>query len=170
MRPGVLPDPEETRMAKHGVVTALAVGSLIGAAPASGVGQLTGTYLAKLSCKGIAAGATGGERTEDEFYIVDLGGGDVQFETGAYGPAFAFVVTELAKPDKGVLSGMTCTKNASNLDGLVARLDVKAKEGSDDASLKGTLWIFDSPQNASVVCKLKAKRTSTTPPKIDLCT
>jgi hypothetical protein len=65
---------------------------------------------------------------------------------------------------------MTCTKNASNLDGLVARLDVKAKEGSDDASLKGTLWIFDSPQNASVVCKLKAKRTSTTPPKIDLCT
>jgi hypothetical protein len=151
----------------EGIVAALAAGLLLGAAPAAAIGDITGIYAMKLSCKGIDSGVKGKQKVEGNFYVSDTGTGSVRFETGAYGPAQAYLLTETAKPDLGVLSGMTCTKSALNLDGLVLRVDVKFTGA--DPSLKGTLLIFADGESESSTCKFTAKRTSLGPVKIAPC-
>jgi hypothetical protein len=154
-------------MVIKGIVAALAAGFFIVSGPAGAIGDLTGVYDAKLSCKGIDTGVKGKQKVETTFYVVDQGTGSVLWETGAYGSAQAYLLTETAKPDLGVLSGMTCTKNALNLDGLVLRVDVKFTGA--DPSLKGTLFIFADGEAESSTCKFTAKRTSLGPVKIAPC-
>ena len=149
------------------IAAAVAAVLWFGASPAAAVADLTGTYEMKLSCKGQNGGVKGKFKVEDPFYVVDEGTGVVRFETGQYGPGRAFLLTVTAKPDTGTLSGMTCGKNAADLDGLVIRLDVNSKPA--DPVLKGTLFIFEEPSSQSGTCKFSAKRVSLKVPKIVAC-
>jgi hypothetical protein len=154
-------------MHTKGIAAALVAGFWLGSVPAAAVDDLTGVYAAKLSCKGIDSGVKGKQKVEANFYVVDQGTGSVLFEFGAYGPGQAFLLTETAKPDNGVLSGMNCSKNASDLFGVVIRFDVNSKKA--DPVLKGTVLIFEDSSGESATCKFTGKRVSLEPGKIAGC-
>jgi hypothetical protein len=139
-------------------------------APAAAIEPLTGLYDAKANCKGIQAGSRGKQKLELEIAVSDLGGGQVLIDVPGLGDFDGFVITDLAKPEGGVLSAITCPLAALNQDGSVLQLDVKTKTGGDSASLKGTLVILDEAEAQSAVCKFSAKRTSTTVQKLTECT
>lgn len=148
---------------------ALASGLLLAALPAAAVENLTGSYEAKLKCAGIDGGVKGKQKVETTIDIVDLGGGQILFDMGAYPTGQAYVLAELAKPEQGVVSGLTCEFDADDRNGLLLRADVKTKTGSDTATLKGTLVIFEEPDAESAICKLTAKRVSTVGAKLAGC-
>jgi hypothetical protein len=100
---------------------------------------------------------------------VDLGSGQVLFDTGAYPTGQAYVLVETAKPDQGLVSGMTCGLDANDREGLVLRVDAKTKAGSTTATLKGTLLVFEESSTESATCKLTAKRVSTEITKLAGC-
>jgi hypothetical protein len=142
---------------------------LLLASPATAVESLTGTWEAKLNCSGIDSGALGKQKIETTIDIVDLGGGQILFDMGAYPTGQAYVISETAKPERGVVSGLTCEFDATAQNGLLLRASAKTKPGSDDASLKGILVIFEEPDAESAVCKLSAKRVSTAATKLEGC-
>jgi hypothetical protein len=151
-------------------VLAMGLGAALGvAAPAAAIEPLTGFYDAKANCKGIQAGSRGKQKLELEIAVSDLGGGQVLVDVPGLGDFDGFVITDLAKPEGGVLSAVTCPLTALNQDGSVLQLDVKTKTGSDSATLKGTLVILDEAEAQSAVCKFSAKRTVTTAPKLATC-
>jgi hypothetical protein len=142
---------------------------LLLASPAAAVDDLTGSWEAKLNCSGIDSGATGKQKTETTIDIVDLGGGEILFDMGAYPTGQAFVISETAKPERGVVSGLTCEFDADAQNGLLLRAAVKTKPGQADATLKGILVIFEAENVESAVCKLNAKRVSTEGTKLVGC-
>jgi hypothetical protein len=141
-----------------GLLAALGIGT-----PAAAVESLTGLYDAKVSCKGIEAGSRGKQKLELEIAVADLGGGQVLLDVPGLGDFDGFLITDLAKPEGGVLSALTCPLAAGNQDGSLLQVDVKTKMGSDAASFKGTLVILDEAEAQSAV-KIGAKRTSTSAP------
>lgn len=147
-----------------GLTLALAAG-----APAGAVEPLTGIYEATASCKGIQAGSRGKQKLDLEVAMEDLGGGQVLLDVQGLGDFDGFLITDLAKPDGGVLSAVGCPVSAANPDGGVLQVDVKTKSGSEAASFKGTLIILDEGEAQSAVCKIKGKRTSTSSPKLVGC-
>jgi hypothetical protein len=147
-----------------GFAAALAFGT-----PAGAVEPLGGIYAAKISCKGIQAGARGKQKLELDVAVADLGGGQVLLDVPGLGDFDGFLITDLAKPDGGVLSALTCPLSADNQDGSLLQVDVKTKSGSTAASFKGTLVILDEAEAQSAVCKISAKRTSTETPKLPGC-
>ena len=147
-----------------GLLGAVAVGM-----PAGAIEDLAGLYDAKVSCKGIQAGSRGKQKLELEIAVGDLGGGQVLLDVPGLGDFDGFLITDLAKPDGGVLSALTCPLSVGNQDGSLLQVDVKTKAGSDAASFKGTLVILDEAEAQSAVCKITAKRTSTSAPKLVGC-
>ena len=150
-----------------GIAAAFAAGVSTLAAPAGAVDDLTGVYTAKVSCKNIDSGTVEPFKSEEQFLVVDEGTGFVRFQTMGRGPGRAFLETVTAKPDLGVLSGMTCTTGVATFDGLVIHLDVNSKPA--DPKLKGTLLLFNDPGSQSASCKFSAKRTAPGPLKIADC-
>lgn len=149
--------------------SALAGALCLGALPAAAVEDLTGSYDVKLVCAGIDSGAVGKQKVETTLDIVDLGGGQILFDMGAYPSGEGYVIAQTAKPDLGVASGMTCDFDTEDRNGFLLRVDVKTKAGSDKVALKGIVVIFEEPEAESAVCKLKATRTSTLATKLDSC-
>jgi hypothetical protein len=152
----------------QGIAAALAAGLAV-AAPAAAVEDLTGNYEAKLSCKGIDNQVKVKGKVEVGLTLEDLGDGTVHFSLAGFPPGQGILHTEAAKPANGVLSAMSCNKDAENLLGVVLRVDVKTKAGQDDASLKGTAFLFDIPSARSEACKFTAKQVGTGPVKIGPC-
>lgn len=147
-----------------GLLCALLVG-----APAAAVEPLTGVYAAKVSCKVIQQGVRGKQRGEFDVALLDQGGGQVVFHVEGLGDFAGFLITDLAKPNGGVLSGVGCPVSAANQDGGILQADVKTKSGSEAASFKGTLIILDQGEQQSAVCKISGKRFSTSSPKLVGC-
>ena len=147
-----------------GILAALAAG-----APAAAIESLTGTYAAKVSCKAIVAGERGKLKFESDLEVSDLGGGQVLLHGTALGDFDGFLLADMARPDGGVLSALACPLNVGNQNGSVLAVDVKTKPGSDDASFKGTLVNLGEGDMRSAVCKITAKRTSTSAPKLVGC-
>jgi hypothetical protein len=149
------------------LVAALAAGSWSLAAPAAALDDLTGVYDMKLTCKNLDSGVSQPFKVDEDFSLVDVGDGTARFETMGFGPGLAFVLTETAKPDRGVLAGTTCSVRPDSLNGLILRLDVNTKPA--DPKLKGTLFFFGNDGSNSASCKFTAKRAATGPVKIGGC-
>jgi hypothetical protein len=150
---------------------ALALG--LAAAPALAIEPLDGLYEAKLSCSGIANGVKGKYKFEADVSVVQAGNADVLFLIEGLPPGEAYLLTDAKKPDQGSMSGLSCTLAAGQFvgayQGVSIQLDVKTKAGKDDASLKGTVLLYDRGLNAANVCKLTAKRVSEPPLKLAPC-
>jgi hypothetical protein len=162
-------------MTVHRLGSTLAACSL-GLALATSAGaaeSLTGSYAAKLSCKGVLIGGNSHkskrdvtiEALEDEGYVwLKFGaGGGLIGET-----VRALVVDDGNKPERAKLAGVDCPMAVASLANVTVQADAVAKAGSEKATLKGTL-VDTTLGNRVVVCKFSAKRTSSTPPDFELC-
>ena len=147
----------------------LLLAACLGASPAAAIEDLGGTYAAKLSCKGIAGTLRGKYKFEAELLIVQVDAGNVLFQLEGLPRGTGYLLSDAAKPGGGTLEAISCALEAGNYQGGALHADVKTKAGSDTASLKGTLVIYDFTLSAGNLCKLTAKRTSTTPVKLPAC-
>jgi hypothetical protein len=148
------------------LVAAFAAGSWIMAAPAAALESLTGVYDAKVSCKNLDSGVSQPYKQDEELALVDVGDGTARFSTMER-TGLAYVLTETAKPDHGVLSGTSCDLRPDSLNGVILRLDVNTKPA--DPKLKGTLILLGNDGSFSASCKFTAKRVSTGPLKVGGC-
>jgi len=145
----------------------------VAAGPAVAIEPLGGLYDAKLSCKGIANGVKGKYKFEAELSVVQQDDANVLFQLEGTPAGAAYLLTDAKKPEQGTFSGLSCLLFAidevGGYQGVSLHLDVKTKAGKDDASLKGTLLLYDRALSAANVCKLDAKRRSTPPLKLAPC-
>ena len=152
-----------------GSIFGLLAGAALAAAPVGAIESLSGTYEAKVSCKGIQGGAKGKQKLEIDLLVVDNGDGTLLLDWDGLQNGVGYVLTETAKPENGVASGIACTLTPAGLDGWAFRADAKIKAGSDDGTLKGTLLILDDVKLQSANCKVTAKRVSAVAPKLTGC-
>jgi len=154
---------------RGGSLVGLAMVLALAAAPAGAIESVSGTYEAKVSCKGIAGGVKGKQKMEVDLQVVDNGDGTLLLDWEGLQNGLGYVLTETAKPENGVVSGIACTLSPAGLDGWAFRADAKIKAGSDEGSMKGTLLILDDVEQESATCKVTAKRVSAVAPKLSGC-
>jgi hypothetical protein len=146
--------------------------SLVSAAPAGAVQNLTGTYLGKIRCESLAAGGVPDRSKQDvTVEIVHDGAGDASVEVVGFSVEawIGHVVSVGAKPDIGILSAASCGfASPLALSGGVLQGPVKTKTGSDKASIRFVVTVFDEA-NLAQTCLVTAKRTSTTEPTLPDC-
>jgi hypothetical protein len=147
---------------------------LLAASQAGAIESLVGTYDAKLTCRGLELGVRSQQKIVGTMRLIDLGEGalELDFQSGGERvlsdvPLLAIVIPEVAKPERGRANGLACNSGAGKLSAVALSADVVTKTGSDKADLKGTLVIVGSDE-ASQVCSLRAKRTSTETPALEL--
>jgi hypothetical protein len=156
------------------LVPSLAVIGL-GAALATAAGAadvLTGVYEGKLSCKGLVEGTASKSKQDITIHAVE-GKGIVSMQIRAGATQIGqtvrtFVLDDAGKPDRAKLMGVDCPVNVATLGPLTLVADAVAKEGSEKATLKGTLT-NTSGQSQILVCTFSAKRTSLMPEKFTFC-
>lgn len=154
----------------RGAAWAMGVAAVLAAsAPAGAVELLTGVYAMKASCKAMDAGTRSKPLVAVDLAMEDLGDGFVLIAGGDLPTFQGFVVADLAKEGAGVISAVACPLTAATQLGGVLQADLKTKSGSDAASFKGTLILLNAAFHKSWSCKIKAKRTSTTAPKLVGC-
>jgi hypothetical protein len=160
-------------MARHlGLATfALALG-LVPATSAGAAASLSGTYEGKLSCKGLAGGAA--SKAKQDIVIAvseDPIGFNMEIHAGATqigADLRGFVMDDAGKPDRAKLFGIDCSMEVISLSSLTLIADAVAKEGSEKATLKGSLT--DTAGKTQILdCTFSVKRTGVAPPKIDGC-
>ena len=146
---------------------ALALATAAGAAD-----TLTGSYEGKLTCKGLVAGAP--TKTKQDITIAlseNKIGFAMRINAGATQIGEALrgdVMDDTAKPDRAKLFGVDCDMDLVSLRNLTLIADGVAKEGSDKATLKGSLT--DTTGGTQILdCTFSVKRTSATPPKFEGC-
>jgi hypothetical protein len=142
------------------------------ATSAGAAASLTGTYEGKLSCKGLAAGATSKTKQDITILVSESKIGiAMQITAGATqvgDPLRGFVMDDSGKPDRAKLFAVDCDMNLVQLSNLTLIGDAVAKEGNDKATLKGA--ITDTTGKARILdCTFSAKRTSTAPVKFEGC-
>lgn len=153
---------------------AVLLGALaLASSPALAIEPLGGLYDAKLSCGGIANGVKGKYKFEAGLSIAQQDDSNVLFQLEGTPAGAAYLLTDAKKPEQGTLSGLSCLLFAidevGGFQGISLHLEVKTKAGKDDASLKGTVIIYDRALSAANVCKLSAKRSSSPPLKLAPC-
>ena len=145
--------------------TALLVAGLMACAlcapPASALQSLTGTWTGSAVCDVSALGGFDHTKSDVTLTLDDAGDGTGFARSGEA----VFQVVVIADPDasgRGRLGGSVCNLALSEEDRAL-QLVVKAKDGSDKATLAGELISIGFGDERFVqVCKLKLKRTSTT--------
>lgn len=140
--------------------------ALAAAGPASAVESLVGTYEVKLSCRGQELGAAVHTRRTLAMRVIsiDVGVVELDFLDGAERqytdlPFFVHVAPETAKPERGILSGVSCDLSPGKGAGATLSSAVVTETGGDKVSLRGTLVVLGA-EDGSQVCTLKAKRSS----------
>jgi hypothetical protein len=142
------------------------------ATSAGAADDLTGTYEGKLSCKGLVAGAATKSK-RDVTILVSEGKVGTSINVAADGaslgnPLFAFVMDDTGKADRARVFGVDCELDAIARSDLTIIADGVAKEGSEKATLKGT--ITDTTARGQILsCTFSVKRTSAAPPTIVGC-
>ena len=150
-----------------GVCAGLAL--LLGA-PARAVEDLSGTYEGKLRCATTTAGLTTKTKQAVSVEVVDSGTDGVLFEVVTVEDRIVGLVIEDAeKAENGILPAASCDYEAFEQVGVVARLAVRTKAGTEQASLKGTLLRANIDTATSSICTLDVKRVSTVVPDIEPC-
>src|SRR5262245_57432363 len=144
----------------------------LAASPALALNDLDGIYTGKFACQGATDFATLDSTVEGALYV-DEGQNNivsVHFpNAGLY-----FRTTVVSAPDEdsfGRLGGPDCDVTPT-VGGHFLQAEVKAKPGSDKASLKGefvTLRVGGSADHLVEVCRFNLKRTNPLPQSIPLC-
>jgi hypothetical protein len=158
----------------HGLGSTLAACALglALAAPAGAAESLTGTYEGKLNCKGLVAGAATKTKRDATIQVSEgkIGTSIVitADSTSLGNPIFAFVMDDTGKADRAKVFGVDCELDAVARSDLTFVADAVAKEGSEKATLKGT--ITDTTDRTRILeCAFSVKRTTAAPPKILGC-
>jgi hypothetical protein len=140
--------------------------SLVSAAPAGAVQNLTGTYEGKIRCESLETGGAP-EKAKQDVTVAILDGVDgvsvqvVSFSDQAF---VGYVIAVGPKPDLGILSAASCGfASPANLSGGILQGPVKTKAGSDKASIR-TVLTFMNGANVAQSCLVTAKRVSTAEP------
>jgi hypothetical protein len=150
-----------------GVCAGLAM--LLGA-PARAVEDLSGSYEGKLRCNTTTDGLTSKTKQDVSVKVVDSGIRGVLFEVVAVEDRIVGLVIEDAeKAENGILPAASCDYEAFDQVGVIARLAVHTKVGTEKASLKGTLLQQNIDTATSSSCTLDVKRVSTVVPEIEPC-
>lgn len=150
------------------VPSALAALALL-AAPGHAVGSLTGTYEGKLRCETTTDGVVTRLKQDVAIEVVD-DEREVSFDVVELAQlVVGFVIVDAVKAEHGVLQAISCGYDAFDPEGVVARLSVRTKLGSDKATLEGTLVRSSFENGSSALCTLDAKRVSTEPPVVEPC-
>jgi hypothetical protein len=139
------------------------LGAALTGAPASALGDLTGTWQGTMSCSN--ASTAGIDRTKQDvtIHLYDdfIGGLLGRFQGTPI--RFQLVVFD-DPPSKGALTGVSCAIDPEE-GGYTLHLAVSAKEGAEKGTLKGTFVSTSHPDNpGGSLCKLRAKRVSTAIP------
>ena len=139
------------------------LGLLLAGVPVGAAGELTGLWETTVVCTHVSP--TGTERTKNAVTIAlddDQAGNLHGTFSGA--PMSLALITDPSSPAKATIVGMTCTASPE-LGGYTLHASVKAKEGSEKGTLKGTYLITQiSPTAGAFTCKLKGKRLQATIP------
>lgn len=143
-------------------IAALAV-LLLRGAPAVALGDLTGTYEGSFSCEATSNLETAREKVNGTLYVDDANNGEAFAYLNNSGLFFRLGVFSPGSADGGALGGPSCTMSSA-AGGDLLWATVKAKEGSDQASLRGEL-ITTNLVGLVQVCRFSLKRTSTNIPE-----
>jgi hypothetical protein len=138
--------------------------------PAHAVESLVGTYDAKLRCKGAEAGVKVSSKIVGTMRVIEAAVGiyELDFQSGGERqltdvPLLAVATADADKPERGRAAALSCNSGAGKLQAAALSGDVSTQVGSEKADLKGTLVVM-AGEGQSLVCSVKAKRTSVTPP------
>lgn len=134
------------------------VGLVLGAGPAAALGDLTGTYEGSITCDGTSNLETLHASLDATLYVDDANDGHAFAYLNNSGLFFRLAVVSPNASDAGALGGPSCTMS-SVTGGDLLWATVKAKDGSDKASLRGEL-ITTSVGGLVQVCRFSVKRTS----------
>jgi hypothetical protein len=151
----------------------LALGAIaLGAAPASALDTVAGTYEGKATCRQIVAGAASKSKHDVVMSVVNPGAtlslqitGSADF--AATGTVDGTVAGDAAKPDRGAFTGFAC--GGSGVNGIAVHGDVVVKS-TGRASVKGTILQADEPTDAVRICTFAVKRTAINAPPVIPCT
>lgn len=144
--------------------------ALLLGAPARAIENLSGTYEGKLRCETTTAGITSKSKQDVTVEVVDSGSSRVTFEViGVEDRIIGLVIEDAKKAEHGILPAASCDYESFQQAGLVARLAVRTKAGTEKASLKGTLLRSDIDTAISSRCTLDVKRVSALVPDIEPC-
>jgi len=150
------------------IVICALFGLLIGS-PAAAIESVSGSYEAKLRCKGLQGGDFVKAKSDATIGIFDNGAGELVFDVSDLGTLEGFVLGSMRKPETGTLSGVTCGLSAASGQGATLHAEVKVKAGAGKASFKGTLVLMDEGASIASICQVKAKRVSDLTPKLLNC-
>jgi hypothetical protein len=140
------------------------------AAPARALENLSGTYAGKLRCTTTAGGITSKTRQEVSVEVLDEGLRGVTFEVVTLEDRIVGLVIEDAlKAESGILPATSCDYEAFDQVGLVARLAVQTKAGTEQARLKGSLLRSNIDTATSSSCTLDVRRVSAEVPELEPC-
>jgi hypothetical protein len=138
--------------------------ALFAASAAPALDDLTGVYSGKFDCEGTSDLDSIDTKLENALFLDDAGNGTAYVYIN--NTLLFFRTTIVSAPDeddRGRVGGPDCNVSPTN-GGSFLQAEVKAKPGSDKATLKGefiTLGVGGSPHVVQV-CRLNLKRTSTT--------
>ena len=150
---------------------AIALASIVAAAPAGAI-DLTGTWTGSVTCKLFGLdGESSTEKFKDSALVIAQTGEtfDAELDLLALRGATIDAAADGARRGQAVL--LACDADAVPLDGGVNEfVQLKAKVDAEKGT--GTLTgvsLFEHGQNGFMTCKLKYKRTSTTPGVLTPC-
>ena len=146
------------RLLRIACLAALALAS----GPAHALDDLTGTYEGSLSCESTNTVTTERVTQDATLYLDDANDGNAFAYLNNSGLTFRLGVLSPSSPDAGALGGPSCSISPDT-GGYVLQASVKAKAGSEKASLRGELIATNVGASSHLVqvCRLSLKRTST---------
>lgn len=150
------------------LVVICALFGLLAGAPAAAIESVSGSWEAKLRCKGIQGGDLVKTRSEVTIGIADSAG-DLIFQISEVGTLEGFLLGSMKKPTRGTLSGVSCGLDHVSGEGATLHAEVKVKPGSGKASFKGTLVRMGEGASVALICQVKAKRVADMTPMIPNC-
>jgi len=151
---------------QRGSCAAIALAALLCACPARALDDVTGVYSGTIACESTDGSGDSRTASEDTSLYVDDAGSETAY---AYlnNSGYTFRLAAVGGPGsaQGRMAGPGCTMT-SVAGGPLLQLEIKAKPGSEKASLRGELIVLDVGANAHyvTVCRLSLRRTTTTLP------
>lgn len=154
-----------------GVALSLAFAFAFGAGPAAALDDVTGVYSGTIACE--STDGSGETRTPSQatsLYVDDAGSETAYAYLNNSGYTFRLAAVGGPGSAQGRLAGPGCTMT-SVAGGPLLHFEIKAKPGSDKASLRGELVVLNVGANTHyvTVCRLSLRRTTTTLPAPIAC-
>jgi hypothetical protein len=144
--------------------------ALLAGAPAAALGSLTGTYDGKLSCRRIDGGVADKFKQDISVEVVDAGVDGIGMDFVGFAETIVgYAVADASKEKSGKVNAVSCSLTSFTQVGAVVHADASTKQGSDKATLKGTLIRMDEKGAEATICSFTVKRSTSTPPTVGVC-